>query len=948
MANSKLKRILLFAWLWFMAATSTVAQNDRSYSGKQRPDLSPAVVSITPARRTVEARPKTSQQTVATVSAASYGAEVAPGEIVAAFGSRLATQTVIATDADPNTPGIQLPTELGGTTVEVNGRRAGLFFVSPTQINYLMPTVTETGSANVVVRSGDGTVSNGTAQVLPSAPSLFTANSSGAGVPAGSVLRVLPSGAQTEEPLFQFDPATGIFTPRPISLGAEGERVFLILYLTGLGKAIDPNNDANFNEAIHVLLGGNEIVPAYAGAQGTFIGLDQINIEIPRSMLGRGAVNLAVNYSRLFTSNVARIEIIGTSSVSVSGIAPATALAGSEITINGAGFAASTADNQVFIIDAQEQPFRAKIIAATPNQLRVLVPFGAGAGRVLVRTSAGEAMSSEPLTIRASVSGFVEDAGRQPLAGVSVRLLGGSSGVTTSAEGVFLLPDVPANTTSQPVAQLEIDASGLIVSQPFPKVIRPTTVRANRDNQFPNFIALQRNQSFAGNANDADSAAPDQQSTTITGFVFESDGATPVARALVVANGRAAFTDSTGRYVLLEVTGTTAALDAAALRPDGRVDRAGNRIASLVLTGNVIVAPNLILQSATANRPPVLLAPTALAINPGATLNANVYVSDPDAGQTVQVGVSGAGFASVSASGGPAYTLRLAPGLTEGGQFTLTLTARDNLGATTSQTVALRVNRPPTATAQTVAANEATAKTIMLTGNDADGDALTFTIVAQPARGKLTAATGADVTYIPPLNFSGTDSFTFKVSDGLLESATATVTINVAAIADARRAAPLAAGVSVMMPSPTDLAAKLAPFSSGVSVLVPSASDATSKIAPLSAGVSVQVASSANAASQAAPLSAGVSVQLNAATGSATNVAPLSAGVSVQFASSANAASQTAPLSAGVSVQLPSVTSAAGNIAPVSAGVSVQASPASATAGNNRKSKTAPQSKPPP
>ncbi|MEK7830211.1 MAG: hypothetical protein AAB401_03950, partial [Acidobacteriota bacterium] len=516
---------------------------------------------------------KPAQQQVTSVSAASYGAEMAPGEIVAAFGSRLATQTVIAADADPNTPGIQLPTELGGTTVEVNGRRAGLFFVSPTQVNYLMPAATENGSANVVVRSGDGTVSNGTAQVLASAPALFTANSSGAGVPAGSVLRILPGGAQVEEPLSQFDPATGAFVPRPINLGAAGERVFLILYLTGVGRAIDPNSDANFNEAIHVLLGGNEIAPIFAGAQGTFVGLDQINVEVPRSMIGRGAVNLAVNYSTLFASNVARIEIAGTSTVSVSGIALATALAGSEITINGAGFSANITDNQVFIVDSQEQPFRAKVIAAAPTQLRAIIPFGAGSGRVLVRAPTGEAMSAAPLNLRASISGFVEDAGRQSLAGVSVRLLGANIGVTTSAEGVFLLADAPANAAGQ----LEVDASGLIASQPFPKVTLPTTVRANRDNQFPNFIALQRSQSFDDGANEAEAAAPEQQSTTITGFVFESDGTTPVSRALVVANGRAAFTDSTGRYVLQGVTGTTAAIDAAALRPDarpdGRVDR---------------------------------------------------------------------------------------------------------------------------------------------------------------------------------------------------------------------------------------------------------------------------------------------------------------------------------------------------------------------------------------
>ena len=68
-----------------------------------------------------------------TVNAASYGApqlpSIAPGSIATIFGSNLATDTVAAT----STP---LPNQLGGTTVTVDGVRAPLFYVSPTQINF--------------------------------------------------------------------------------------------------------------------------------------------------------------------------------------------------------------------------------------------------------------------------------------------------------------------------------------------------------------------------------------------------------------------------------------------------------------------------------------------------------------------------------------------------------------------------------------------------------------------------------------------------------------------------------------------------------------------------------------------------------------------------------------------------------------------------------------------
>src|SRR5258705_12524495 len=78
--------------------------------------------------------------TLVSVCAANYIANsIAFDSIVAAFGAQLATTTVVAGDADPQTPGIQLPTVLGGVSVRVAGKLAPLFFVSPGQINYLVP-----------------------------------------------------------------------------------------------------------------------------------------------------------------------------------------------------------------------------------------------------------------------------------------------------------------------------------------------------------------------------------------------------------------------------------------------------------------------------------------------------------------------------------------------------------------------------------------------------------------------------------------------------------------------------------------------------------------------------------------------------------------------------------------------------------------------------------------
>ena len=93
-------------------------------------------------------------------------------------------------------------------------------------------------------------------------------------------------------------------------------------------------------------------------------------------------------------------------------------------------------------------------------------------------------------------------------------------------------------------------------------------------------------------------------------------------------------------------------------------------------------------------------------------------------------------------------------------------------------------NTPPTAVVQTVTINEDASQTITLAGNDDDNDVLTYAIVAAPSNGGTTIS-GNVVTYTPNLNYNGTDSFTFAVSDGGATSSPATVSITITAVNDA-------------------------------------------------------------------------------------------------------------------------------------------------------------------
>ena len=448
--------------------------------------LTPALIlliAVWLSRHPFTAHSRASQTSVVTVSAASFEtAALAPGAIAAAFGVSLATRVEAATSQP-------LPTTLAGTTVRIRDsagveRQAQLFFVAPNQVNCLIPPETATGAGVITVRSGDGTVSTGALEIKSTAPAIFTANSDGLGVPAAVLLRVKANGDQITETLSQFDSALGRFKPKPIDFGPEGERVFLILFLTGTNRAPDPNNDGNRNESVHLLIGGAELTPLFAGAQGTFAGLDQMNAELPRSLIGRGRLSLSATAPGA-VSNLAEIEAgspAGNAPPSISGFSASTVLAGQTLGIQGSGFAPAAANNLVRIGGSE-----ARVVTAASTLLSVIVPFGVESGPVSVRTSQGEGASANPLGVRTSISGLVETTTRQPIPGVRVRLTGTGINATTGAEGGFLLPDVPPG-----VALVEVDASPVPTSPPYPKISLKITAFGNRDNQFQRPIALQQ------------------------------------------------------------------------------------------------------------------------------------------------------------------------------------------------------------------------------------------------------------------------------------------------------------------------------------------------------------------------------------------------------------------------------------------------------------------------
>jgi hypothetical protein len=157
-----------------------------------------------------------------------------------------------------------------------------------------------------------------------------------------------------------------------------------------------------------------------------------------------------------------------------------------------------------------------------------------------------------------------------------------------------------------------------------------------------------------------------------------------------------------------------------------------------------------------------------------------------DAGSTVTIATStnGTDYTTVGSKAGGLSTLNyinLTPSRARYVRCLITATTVGDNRVADLQVFGLppTTNRAPTAASQSVGTTANEPKAITLTGSDPDADPLTFILASSPTRGTLSGAI-PNYTYTPWPNYSGPDSFTFRVTDGVFTSAVATVAITVA------------------------------------------------------------------------------------------------------------------------------------------------------------------------
>lgn len=223
------------------------------------------------------------------ISASGFGgfSSVAPGTWVEIYGSGLASDTRPWSSADFN--GINAPTSLDGTTVTIGGKQAFIDYISPTQVNALIPSNVPTGPQQVIVTSPYGatqySVNVNAAEPGLLAPASFNIGGiqyAGAFFPDGTY--VLPAGAISGA------------NSRPATPGDT-----IVLYGIGFGP-VTPSMPAgqtvqqlnNLSLPFQVSIGGVPVTPIYDGLAPNFLGLYQFNLTVPNLFPGNAPLTFSL------------------------------------------------------------------------------------------------------------------------------------------------------------------------------------------------------------------------------------------------------------------------------------------------------------------------------------------------------------------------------------------------------------------------------------------------------------------------------------------------------------------------------------------------------------------------------------------------------------------------------------------------------------------------------
>lgn len=223
--------------------------------------------------------PGYAQMTFTNGASMQSGGPFAPGSFATIFGQSLCPQTATGAWTAPG----QLPTALGGCSLKVGGMSAMLSYASPGQINFIVPPNAAIGSANVILQNGAG-VMNGSITIGPAGPGMFALT--GMGMGEGAMLHGT------------------MWTLPPFSVTTQGATTPVSIYCTGLDLSTKPA----------VSIGGMMADVTWWGNAPGYVGLQQININLPAGVAGAGNAPVTVTSDGIM-SNVTMMTLLPTNAM---------------------------------------------------------------------------------------------------------------------------------------------------------------------------------------------------------------------------------------------------------------------------------------------------------------------------------------------------------------------------------------------------------------------------------------------------------------------------------------------------------------------------------------------------------------------------------------------------------------------------------------------------------
>jgi uncharacterized protein (TIGR03437 family) len=223
------------------------------------------------------------------------GSAISPGSIASLYGTNLSSAKILA--------GAPLPLLLGGTSMTVANSPAPLFYVSPLQVNFQVPWIAISKPTQFPLQITQGeSFTTITVTLTPYAPALFTTNGQGNGQASAIISNTRSLAAPT-----------GAYPgSRPAKKGE-----FVLLYCTGLGAVtnqpaagdVSPSNPPATTVATPTLtLGGSSVPVSFSGLAPGFVGLYQVNFQIPTNATSGNAITIVLSVGGA-TSNTATIAI---------------------------------------------------------------------------------------------------------------------------------------------------------------------------------------------------------------------------------------------------------------------------------------------------------------------------------------------------------------------------------------------------------------------------------------------------------------------------------------------------------------------------------------------------------------------------------------------------------------------------------------------------------------